>query len=92
MATTEDDGVVIARDLGDRTLFDLCADLGLDIGTDLGPEFTELDDLAQRRHSWATRLSDALLRLRQAKRDVLSQPLKAFVTDGSREGPSRAAV
>ena len=79
VAMTEDDCVVIARDLTDRTLFDLQADLGLDIGTDIGPEFTEIPDSERERYAWTARLTDTLIQLQRAKRELMRHPLRAYI-------------
>lgn len=92
VASTEDDCVVIARDLGGRSLFDLCADLGLDLGTDIGPEFAEIYDLAERaRRGWTGRLSDTLIGLHRAKRELMGQSIRSYVTDGSPRDGLRVA-
>lgn len=91
VVTTEDDRVAIVRDLGEVSLFDLHADLGLDIGTDLGPGYVELCRLDRGRRGWLTHLADALAGVNRAKRELMGRPLKLYVAGNGVQEERHAA-
>src|SRR5690606_13425407 len=92
VVTTEDERVVIAREISDTTLYDLHTDLGLHIGTDLGGEFNEaLGTDGCGRRSWIARLRDTLVGLDRTKRELLNQPLKSYVAWDAAPQERRAA-
>lgn len=80
IAVTEDERLVIARDLDDVTLYDLAADMGLNLGTDLGPDFAALArGEAGASQLWPRRLAEVMNEVDRVKRDRMAKSVKSFI-------------
>lgn len=80
LALTEEQRLIIARDLSGVSLHQLQVDLGLDLGTDFGPDFSEHPDYSGReRPAWFEELHLLLKRADASRREILAIPLKQLI-------------
>lgn len=92
VAVTEDQRLVIARDLSEVTLYRLQSDLGLDLGTELGPDFSEHPDYSGRdKPRWFVELNAVLARADASRREILGLPIKQFLAPPAPEHIGQAA-
>ncbi len=81
VVVTEDERLAVARDLGDTTIYKLMRDLGLDLGTSVGPHFSAGRTDAGAMPPWVVELRSLLMSVDKAKHGLLDRPVKDLMRE-----------